>query len=81
METVIHLVGIIVEKKGATFEIIHTQGTKNLEEVNKAAGVQRFIYISALGARENARSRYHRTKWEAEKALKTFLTPIGRGKP
>lgn len=24
VETVIHLVGIIVEKKGATFEIIHT---------------------------------------------------------
>ena len=69
VETVIHLVGIIFEKKGATFEIIHTQGTKNLEEVSKAAGVQRFIYISALGARENARSRYHKTKWEAERAV------------
>ena len=69
VETVIHLVGIIVEKKGATFEIIHTQGTKNLVEVSKAAGVQRFIYTSALGARENARSRYHKTKWEAEKAV------------
>ena len=69
VETVIHLVGIIVEKKGATFEIIHTKGTKNLVEVSKAAGVQRFIYISALGARENARSRYHKTKWEAERAV------------
>ena len=69
VETVIHLVGIIVEKKGATFEIIHTQGTKNLVDVSKAAGVQRFIYISALGARENARSRYHKTKWEAERAV------------
>ena len=69
VETVIHLVGIIVEKKGATFEITHTQGTKNLVEVSKAAGVQRFIYISALGARENARSRYHKTKWEAESAV------------
>lgn len=69
VETVIHLVGIIVEKKGATFEMTHTQGTKNLEEVSKAAGVQRFIYISALGARENARSRYHKTKWEAEQAV------------
>ena len=69
VETVIHLVGIIVEKKGATFEIIHTQGTKNLVDASKAAGVQRFIYISALGARENARSRYHKTKWEAERAV------------
>jgi uncharacterized protein YbjT (DUF2867 family) len=69
VEAVIHLVGIIVEKKGATFEIIHTQGTKNLAEAGKAAGVQRFIYISALGARENAISRYHKTKWEAERAV------------
>ncbi len=69
VETVIHLVGIIVEKKGATFEIIHTQGTRNLVDASKAAGVRRFIYISALGARENARSRYHKTKWEAEQAV------------
>lgn len=69
VETVIHLVGIIVEKRGATFEIIHTQGTRNLVVASKAAGVRRFIYISALGARENARSRYHKTKWEAEQAV------------
>ncbi len=69
VEAVIHLVGIIIEHKGATFEIIHTQGTKNLVEVSTEAGVQRFIYISALGARENARSRYHKTKWEAERAV------------
>ncbi len=71
VETVIHLVGIIVEHKGATFEIIHTHGTKNLVEASKEAGVKRFIYISALGARENARSRYHITKWEAEQLVIT----------
>jgi uncharacterized protein YbjT (DUF2867 family) len=69
VETVIHLIGIIVERKGATFEIIHTQGTRALVEACKDAGVKRFIYISALGARENAKSRYHRTKWEAEQAV------------
>lgn len=69
VETVIHLIGIIVEKKGATFEIIHTQGTRNLVKACKMAGVRRFIYISALGAREKARSRYHITKWEAEQAV------------
>lgn len=69
VDTVVHLVGIIVEKKGATFEIIHTQGTRNLVKACKKAGVRRFIYISALGARENARSRYHITKWEAEQAV------------
>jgi NADH dehydrogenase len=71
VETVIHLIGIIIERKGATFEIIHTHGTRALVEACKDAGVKRFIYISALGARENARSRYHSTKWEAEQAIIT----------
>ncbi|KCZ72252.1 putative nucleoside-diphosphate sugar epimerase [Candidatus Methanoperedens nitroreducens] len=66
VEAVIHLVGIILEHKGATFEIIHTQGTKNLVEASREAGVKRFIYVSALGSRENAQSRYHITKWQAE---------------
>jgi uncharacterized protein YbjT (DUF2867 family) len=69
VETVIHLIGIIVERKCATFELIHTQGTRALVEACIVAGVRRFIYISALGARENARSRYHITKWEAEQAI------------
>lgn len=30
VDTVVHLIGIIVEKKGATFEIIHSKGTRNL---------------------------------------------------
>ncbi len=69
VDTVIHLVGIIAEKKGATFEIIHTQGTRNLVEASRESHVRRFIYVSALGARENARSRYHLTKWEAEQLV------------
>ncbi len=69
MEVVVHLVGIIVEHKGATFEIIHTHGTRNLVEACREAGVRRIIYISALGARQNGKSRYHITKWEAEQAV------------
>src|SRR3972149_6107610 len=69
VEAVVHLVGIIAEHKGAKFEKTHKQGKTNLADASKEAGVQRFIYISALGARENARSRYHKTKWEAERAV------------
>ncbi|HLB70504.1 MAG: complex I NDUFA9 subunit family protein [Candidatus Methanoperedens sp.] len=69
VETVIHLVGIIVEHKDASFEMIHTRGTRNLVEACRESGVKRFIYISALGALENARSRYHKTKWEAEQIV------------
>jgi uncharacterized protein YbjT (DUF2867 family) len=71
-DTVVHLVGIIREQPGArsTFERIHTQATLDLLEVAAAAGVRRFLHMSALGSRAGARARYHRSKWEAEEAVR-----------
>ena len=69
---IIHLVGIIREHRarGVTFEALHTRGTENMLRLAKAAGVPRFLHMSALGARPDARSRYHRTKWAAEEAVR-----------
>lgn len=68
-QAVIHLVGIIVEKGQATFEHIHLQGTADLLRAASGAGVRRFIQMSALGSRPDAKSRYHRTKYQAEQAV------------
>jgi NADH dehydrogenase len=65
VSAVIHCIGIIVEGK-STFQEAHVQVTKNVLAAAQAAGVRRFIQMSALGTRPNARSRYHQTKWEAE---------------
>lgn len=70
IETVIHLVGIIQEKPGATFRAIHVLGTKNMLAAACEAGVKKFIHMSALGTREGAASRYHQTKWEAEEEVR-----------
>jgi NADH dehydrogenase len=67
---VIHLVGIIHEWKENTFERVHTQATRFVIDEAKKAGVKRFVHMSALGTRENARSRYHQTKWAAEEAVR-----------
>jgi NADH dehydrogenase len=71
-DTVIHLVGIIREHpgRGATFSAVHTQGTRNVLEAAAAAGVRRFLHMSALGVRPGARARYHQTKWAAEEAVR-----------
>ena len=55
-DTLIHLVGIIRERPaaGVTFERVHTQGTVRVLEAAAAAGVRRFIHMSALGARPEA---------------------------
>jgi uncharacterized protein YbjT (DUF2867 family) len=72
-DTVLHLVGIIREQRraGITFERVHTQGTVNVVEAAAAAGARRFLHMSALGTRRDARSRYHQTKWAAEEAVRS----------
>lgn len=68
--TAVHLVGILRETGRATFKAIHTEGTRNMVEACKEKSIKRFVYISALGTRENARSQYHKTKWEAEEIIR-----------
>jgi NADH dehydrogenase len=69
---VVHLVGIIRERRarGVTFERLHTEATRNMLAVARAAGIKRYAHMSALGTRPGARARYHRTKWEAEEAVR-----------
>ncbi len=71
-DAVVHLVGIIRERRGrgVTFERLHTEATRNVTAAAREAGVRRFVHMSALGARARAPSRYHRTKWEAEQAVR-----------
>jgi NADH dehydrogenase len=67
---VIHLVGIIHERKENTFERAHAQATRHVVDEAKKSEVTRYIHMSALGTRENARSRYHQTKWAAEEYVR-----------
>ena len=72
-DAVIHLVGIIRESpsRSVTFERVHVEGTHNVIDAAVANGVRRYLHMSALGTGPTARSRYHRTKWAAEDAVKT----------
>jgi NADH dehydrogenase len=67
---VVHLVGIIEEKGGATFRSIHCNGTANLVAEAERAGVRHFFYQSALGADKDSWSGYLKTKAEAEEMVK-----------
>jgi NADH dehydrogenase len=76
-DTVIHLVGIIREHPATntSFESIHVDGTRNVLEAAQAAGVQRYLHMSALGTRRGALARYHQTKWAAEEAVRASGLP------
>jgi uncharacterized protein YbjT (DUF2867 family) len=75
MERVIHLVGIIQEAPGVSFRGVHVEGTRNVIEVARKAGVRHFFHQSALGTRPGAKSEYHRTKWEAEELVRQSGIP------
>lgn len=66
----IHLVGIIKEVDNQTFERVHFEGTKNVADLAKEAGVKKFIHMSGLGTKPNTKSNYHSTKWMAEEYLR-----------
>ncbi len=69
-DAVIHLVGIIMENRGATFEQVHHLGTRHVVEAARRNGVRRFVQMSALGVRANGVAAYQTTKWKAEEAVR-----------
>ncbi len=70
IDTVIHLVGIIEEQGGASFDNVIRQGTENVVQEASRAGVKHFILMSALGAHDNPEFPYHQAKYRAEQAVK-----------
>ena len=68
----INLIGIIREdrSKGQTFQKCHTQSVKILTEACIAAGITRFVQMSALGVQDVHVSEYQRTKFEGESILR-----------
>src|SRR3990170_3523890 len=58
------------KRKGWTFEQIDYQGTVNQAAAAKEAGVQRYVYVSGVGAAPDAPKHWFRFKWEAEEAVR-----------
>ncbi len=82
VSTVVHLVAIIRERPGGiTFERINYGGTVNVVEAAKAAGVQRIIHQSALGARPDPQLPYFDTKYRAEQYVQRSGLPFAILRP
>jgi uncharacterized protein YbjT (DUF2867 family) len=69
-DAVIHLVAIIAGRQ-RDFESVMEQGTRNLVEAASAAGIRRFVLMSALGTSEATRDLvpYYHAKWEMERTV------------
>jgi len=75
-DAVINLVGIIYERGAATFEKVHHLGTRNVVQAARQSGVERFVQMSALGARPTDASPYHTTKFAAEEEVRNSGIPF-----
>ncbi len=65
-DTVIHTVAIAIEKGGRKYETINYQGTVNVVNAAKTAGVKRFINICQLGADSKLPYRFLASKGRAQ---------------
>jgi uncharacterized protein YbjT (DUF2867 family) len=70
-EVVVHLVSI---RQGSDedFRRVMEQGTRDLVEAAKDAGIRRFVLMSALGTSEETKDLvpYYRSKWEMEQTVR-----------
>lgn len=74
MDVVVNAVGILQQRRGQTFDVLHRAAPTALFDACVTAGVRRVVQISALGADEYARSAYHLSKKAADDHLR--LLPI-----
>lgn len=61
-DVVVNLVGILFEKGKQRFRAVQTQGAQYVAEAARAAGVERLVHMSALGADPDSPSAYARAK-------------------
>ncbi len=69
-DAVCHLGGINREIGEQTYQKVHVQGTENVVEAAKAAGVRKLLLLSFLRARPNCDSAYHESKFAAEEIIR-----------
>jgi len=65
---VINLVGLLFERGKQRFDTVHSHGAEQVALAANAHGA-RLVHVSAIGADENSRSAYARTKAAAEKLV------------
>lgn len=70
VDAIAHCAGINREFGEQTYDRVHVQGTRNVIEAARRAGVTRIVMLSFLRARPGVGSGYHESKWEAEELIR-----------
>lgn len=68
-DAVLHIAGVVNTPEPGGFHRGNVQGTEHLVEAARAVGVQRFVFVSSLSAREPGLSAYGKSKRLAEEVV------------
>ena len=76
-DIVINLIGILYETRKQKFYNIHTNIPEAVAKICSDSEVKKFIHVSAIGANENSKSLYQKSKYQGEvKALNNFKNTV-----
>ena len=76
-DIVINLIGILYETRKQKFYNIHSGIPEAISKICSESDVRKFIHVSAIGANENSKSLYQKSKYQGEvKALNNFKNTI-----
>ena len=76
-DVVVNLLGILYETRKQKFYNIHTNIPDVISKICSESDVKKFIHVSAIGANENSKSLYQKSKYQGEvKALNNFKNTI-----
>jgi uncharacterized protein YbjT (DUF2867 family) len=74
-DVVVNLVGILHERRRGDFTRIHAEGAGLVARLAAAAGVERLVHVSAIGADPASASAYGRSKGEGEATVRAAYPP------
>ena len=76
-DIVINLIGILYETRKQKFHNIHTSIPETISKICAEFNIKKFIHVSAIGAREQSKSLYQKSKYLGEvKALNNFKNTV-----
>jgi NADH dehydrogenase len=76
-DIVINLIGILFETRKQKFYNIHSNIPEAVAKICSKSDVKKFIHVSAIGANENSKSLYQKSKHQGEtKALNNFKNTV-----
>lgn len=69
-QAVVNASGIAFQRGRQSYQTVHVEGSRAIAEAAKAAGVQRLVHMSGIGAdQRNSTNKYIRSKVDAEDAI------------